>query len=129
MAKKPKGKSASAKGNSTLPEFFQDLHKNSKKLEKFSASEKGRAAVIDASNLTDEHKRVLKSGCVPDIIRAFSGLPVTESFADSTAIGCCSDLKCNHPYCNAFGKAATIPVAKAGAKKGTKKPAAKKTKR
>jgi hypothetical protein len=130
MAKKSKGTGSGKK--TSLPKFFRDLHKNPEKLEQFSAGPEQRAAIIDGSNLSDDHKDVLKKGCVPDIIRAFSGLPLISSPVASawTTVDCCDEIGCKHPHCNAFAAAASIPVAKAAtipvAKAAPKKPASKK---
>jgi hypothetical protein len=131
MAKKSKGKSGAATPKKTsLPEFFQGLDANPDKLEKFSSSQDGRKEVIEGSNLSDEHKDVLKKGCIPDIIRAFSGLPpAPEGTGATMAITCCDEMGCKHEHCNAFSQAAAVPVAKpipvARAKTTAKKGAAK----
>ncbi|HEX4381497.1 MAG TPA: hypothetical protein VH083_01050 [Myxococcales bacterium] len=145
MAKKSKGKSkAATPKKASLPEFFQGLDADPDKLEQFSSTLAGRKQVIENSNLSDEHKAVLKKGCIPDIIRAFSGLPpAPEGTGGATmAINCCDEMGCEHKHCNAFSQAAAVPVAKpipvarakTTAKKGSakgkaKKPTAKKPKR
>jgi hypothetical protein len=129
MAKK-KSKAAAAKSGAkkmTLGGFFRTLHQKPQMMDEFSSGPAGRKSVIEKSNLAPEHKKLLKDGCVPDIIRALAGVPATAKVADTTmVVNCCDTLTCNHPHCAAFSKAADIYVAK---KAAAKKPAAKKKKK
>lgn len=113
--KAPAKKSGSKK--TTLGGFFRAMHKKPEVMEKFSSGPEGRAEVIDQSNLAPEHKKLLKAGCVPDIIQALAGVPpsVTAEF-NMLVVQCCDEVKCGHPHCEAFSKVTAIPVDKAKSK-------------
>jgi hypothetical protein len=122
MAKK-KTTAKAARRKTTLGGFFRALHRDPETMRKFSTDAKGRKAVIEQSNLAPAHKDLLKSGCVPDIIRALAGIPPGAE-AGYTSVQCCDEITCGHVHCTAFSKAAAIPI---GKKTTAKKTAAKKT--
>jgi hypothetical protein len=118
MAKKSKPKSG-AKRKTSLAGFFRTLHKKPGMMEQFASGTEGRKAVIEGSDLAPEHKKLLKSGCVPDIIAALAGVAVVSTYPGNTSVECCEEIKCGHPHCEAFSKAAAIPIVK---NKAAKKP-------
>jgi hypothetical protein len=121
MAKKAKPKStAKAKSGKQNPAaikvgtpdprlhaFLRDLHTKPKLLQKFNAGDKSRRKVIDDADLSDEHKDLIKKGCVPDILGAMVGAPPKPASAAFTLmIDCCDVMKCGHPECHALTGAA-----------------------
>jgi hypothetical protein len=126
MAKK-KTTAKAARRKTTLGGFFRALHRDPETMRKFSADAKGRKAVIEQSNLAPAHKDLLKSGCVPDIIRALAGIPAGLE-SGYTSVQCCDEITCGHVHCTAFSKAAAIPIGKktAAKKSSGRKSAAKK---
>jgi hypothetical protein len=127
MAKKAKPKStakaksgkqnpAAAKAGTPDPRlhaFLRNLYVKPKLLQKFNAGDKSRQKVIDGADLSDDHKALLKKGCVPDILGAMVGAPPTPSSAAFTLmIDCCDVMKCGHPECHALTDAAKAKTPK-----------------
>jgi hypothetical protein len=115
-------KKSKANSQTTLGKFFRDLHKKPEQLEKFSSGPAGRKEVIDQSNLKPEHKKLLKTGCVPDIIQALAGVPLSSTADYNTlVVQCCDDKPgCGHPHCEAFSKATAVTITPKTTKKKKK---------
>ena len=121
-----KSKAAQAKKGSksktTLGGFFRALHKNPAQAEKFSSGAAGRKEIIDQSNLASEHKKLLKDGCVPDIIQALAGVPLAATADFNVLVVQCCDSKpgCGHPHCEAFSRATAVTITPKTTKKKKK---------
>lgn len=119
MAKKEKTKKPAAKAVKKAPAkraaprerlaaFFRKLYRQPALMEKFSSSSAGREQVLAKSDLTEEHRQVLTTGCMRDILVALSGASGTLNTSVSVGVGDdgggeSDQLKlCNHPECQAF---------------------------
>jgi hypothetical protein len=104
--KKSAAKKAAPK-KSDLGGFFRSLYKSPDRMQKFAAGGDSRKAVIANAKLSTEHQNVLAGGCIPDIIRALSGAPMSEKLGEaSTVVNCEMDsVTCTHVECHAFSKA------------------------
>ena len=128
MAKK-KAASGPAKpgsgGQAELPEdtqrlhrFFRGLYADPDKADQFNGGPKARSKLLDASDLSDAHKKLIKRGCIPDVIHALVGAPKLAAMY-MFAIDCQDGIACKHPECNALqaaaaGRMAKTPAAKPG---------------
>ncbi len=92
-----------------LAAFFRKLYKQPAMMGKFSSSAAGREQVLEKSDLTMEHRNLLSTGCLRDIIVALAGANCTM---ENCTIQCDNDGEgdhghlCNHADCQAF-RAAT----------------------
>jgi hypothetical protein len=100
--KKPAKKSAGRKAARplSLAAFFRKLWGQRKQMEQFSADLKRRQEIVDSSNLSAAHKRLLKRGCMKDIMAELAGVKL--SAANSTVIEAADVVQCGHPECEAF---------------------------
>ena len=113
MATKKKAKKPAAKATRSKPArrpaprdrlaaFFRKLYKQPAMMEKFTSSAATREALLERSDLTVDHRNVLSTGCLRDIILALSGADCTVN----CTISCDHDGEdsplCKHPDCNAF---------------------------
>jgi hypothetical protein len=126
MAKKKAASGAAKPGSGgQLPEdtqrlhrFFHGLYADPDKADQFNGGPKARSKLLEASDLSDAHKKLIKRGCIPDVIHALVGAPklaATMMFA----IDCQDGIACKHPECNALqaaaaGRMAKKPAAKSG---------------
>ena len=115
MATKKKAKKSAAKATSRkapaqrappprerLAGFFRKLYKQPALMQKFSASAAGREAVLEKSDLTAEHRNVLATGCLRDIIMALSGADCTVNCTIQCDPGDGGGSLCEHAECHAF---------------------------
>jgi hypothetical protein len=94
-----------------LHDFFRGLYQDPDKLDRFNSGPQGRQKVLDASNLSAAHKKVVKQGCIPDVIHALVGAPaITASYM--LAIDCQDPVSCKHAHCLAFAGAMRAPAKK-----------------
>jgi hypothetical protein len=111
MAKSRKPAKKTPRRNSkrplTLAAFFRKLWTQHKDRE-FSTNPKRRQEIVESSNLSPAHKRLLKRGCMKDIIAELAGVQLTT--ANSTVIECADEVECGHPECEAFIAAARNQV-------------------
>jgi hypothetical protein len=124
MAKKkaasaPRGAGAQAaipEDTQRLHRFFRGLYEDPDKGDQFNGGPKARAKLLAASDLSDAHKKLIKRGCIPDVIHALVGAP--KLAADMMfSVECQDSIACKHAECNALqaaaaGKLAKKPVAK-----------------
>jgi hypothetical protein len=126
MAKK-KAPAAAAKpgrdAQSALPEdtqrlhrFFRGLYQDPKKADQFNGGPKARQKLLAASDLSDAHKKLIKRGCIPDVIHALVGAPAIAA-AYTSMVDCQDGFACDHPECHALTAAANPAAAKPGAAK------------
>ena len=105
-----------------LHEFFRGLYQDRDRADRYN---KSRAELVDSSDLSDAHKDLIKSGCIPDVIHALVGAPsITADYMIS--VECQDSICCNHAHCRAFARAAKANAPKKAARK---KPAAAKGKK
>ncbi|HEY6909240.1 MAG TPA: hypothetical protein VI356_07720 [Myxococcales bacterium] len=99
---KPAKKSAGRKAARplSLAAFFRKLWGQRKQMEQFSTDPIRRRQIVDGSNLSPAHKRLLRRGCMKDIMAELVGVKL--SAANSTIIECADEVECGHPECEAF---------------------------
>jgi hypothetical protein len=123
MAKKkaasaPRGRSAAPANpeeTERLHRFFRGLYEDPDKADQFNGGAKARQKLLDASDLSDAHKKLIKRGCIPDVIHALVGAPKLSA-AMMVAIDCTDSIACKHPECNALQAAAAARTGKKPAK-------------
>jgi hypothetical protein len=135
MAKKKAASGAASPGSggqSGLPEetqklhrFFHGLYADPDKADQFNGGPKARQKLLEASDLSDAHKKLIKRGCIPDVIHALVGAPKLAA-AMMFAIDCQDGIACKHPECNALQAAAAGRMAKKPAPAKKPGPAKKK---
>lgn len=112
-AKKPAAKAGKSKApakrappRERLASFFRKLYKQPALMEKFSGSAQGREQVLEKSDLTVEHRNVLATGCLRDIILALAGadctINCTVNVGDDDGGEQGHSQLCSHGDCQAF---------------------------
>jgi len=109
-----------------LHQFFRGLYQDPDKADQFNGGPKARQKLLDASDLSAAHKKLIKRGCIPDVIHALVGAPSLA--ADyMVSVDCQDSIACGHPECHALkdAVAARGPVkAVAAGRSPAKTPAA-----
>jgi hypothetical protein len=87
-----------------LHSFFHSLYKNPTLMQQFTSGAEGRHQALATADLSDQHKALLKKGCVPEILHALVGGPPTQAFSGQM-INAVDTIACGHPECAAFSNA------------------------
>jgi hypothetical protein len=105
-ARKPTARIAGGLDQHTqqLHSFFHGLYKNSELMHQFTSGAEGRNQALASSKLSEQHKALLRKGCVPEILHALVGAPATPAY-NSQMINTVDEVTCGHPGCLAFSNA------------------------
>lgn len=117
MAKKkatsaPGGGTALAEDTQRLHQFFHGLYQDPEKADQFNESPKARQKLVDGSDLSAAHKKLIKRGCIPDVIHALVGAPALSADMNMVVECCQPSIACDHPECHALKSAAAQRPAK-----------------
>jgi hypothetical protein len=129
MAKKkataaPRGRGAQpviSEDTQRLHQFFRGIYQDPEKADQFNGGPKARQKLVDASDLSAAHKKLIKRGCIPDVIHALVGAPAIAADLNMVVECCQPSIACRHPECHALRTAAAPSRATAKAKPAKKK--------
>lgn len=99
-------RSAVPEDTQRLHQFFRGLYQDPDKADQFNGGPKARQKLVDASDLSAAHKKLIKRGCLPDVIHALVGAPAVSA-AMTMVVDCqTASIACEHPECQALKAAA-----------------------